>query len=274
MSGLTEYSGGQKAQWRRWLWNRAEERLRKHTAPEACTVVYLPGPSPQKEIDNATRRGFSTTNMVGVEYEKNTFASLRAAKVNAIQGDIWDVVSGWPERRPIDFLHVDLCHGYQRCERMIEVLTSAGPFSPGAVVAVTMLRGRERGLRRFPAEFDQAELKHRGFRLVLDLVKEYSGMAMTTNGLGLDAAIQAVHERLNPVYYSYRSEANRANIMDTVVYSVPSIARVRARQVNRSAAAYVAHMTMRDQRNGGFFAPFSVAHRERSKRIRELSAGR
>ena len=165
-TGRESYRFGAKNNWRRRIWNNAIDRLEKLGKKVSdCTVVYLPGP---ENIDGlvAIDKGFKPLNLYAVENNAERVMDLRKNKINVINGDLADVVMAWHIKEKIDFLFADLCCGISRTTFSLlnSVIFSDG-FSPQAVVAFNMLRGRDKLYREAFGRFMVDLSKHRGLQL-------------------------------------------------------------------------------------------------------------
>ena len=163
-----DYKFGQKNQWRRWIWNRIEERL---TVPKKdALVVYLPG---HQDLDRseALRRGFSEHNLIGVERSKKELKNIRKRGVLCIEGDFMEAVEQIARNRKIDIVFGDFMGGL--------TITNAGwinrfmttPNMINTVFAFNLLRGRDKESdwfkRYYKLVVEDDAPKHRGKLLFL-----------------------------------------------------------------------------------------------------------
>lgn len=177
-----DYKFGIKNQWRRWLWNRIEERL---TVPaREAVVLYLAG---QDDLDRyvALRHGFKDHNLIAIDRSEKVVRTLRNSGVVSMQGEFMDAICTWPANRPVHAIVGDFCCGLESkmWKRImgLMLLTHVRP----AVYAFNFLRGRDQssnGIRAsilesigksrdvIPELKALAEAKHRGMIVACDIV--------------------------------------------------------------------------------------------------------
>lgn len=259
-----DYKYGNKAQWRRYTWNRICER----TSDRRGIVLFLPG-SGALDVPVAKRKGFSERNMIAVERDPLTIKSLRGRGQLVVEGDLFEVLTAWPVDKPVDVVVADLC-----CGLTSEVWHGVhgmliNPAFSGATFAFNLLRGRDafsaEMIRNLHVAFEQETpetAKHRGLGLINSIIGVFIAAKHTADAPIDDQEAARLHARfvelMRPTTYSYRSTAGN-QWFDTVVFCHPFrqlrdvIADVRnslppltvSKSQVRRTAAVLAHHTMR-----------------------------
>lgn len=138
-------SAKQKQHWRRWFWNRITERLPKPASE--CNVLGLFG-ADGLDYPEMERRGFDLRRVICVEANSDAARRAKMNGANVLHGDLEDVVSCWNGTdggKSIDVLVADLCGGLSiRTARLAAVLVAYDCLCDDGVVAVNLLRGRDR----------------------------------------------------------------------------------------------------------------------------------
>ena len=229
--GLDDYKFGRKNNWRRQIWNEAIVRLKKSGKQvSSCIVLYLPGVD---DIDGkiAIEKGFKPWNLYAVENNPERVKLLRNKKVNVIEADFNLVLLSWNLSQKIDFVFADFCGGITTpaASLMLSLATTTG-LSEKAVVAINLLRGRDKWIRESYKRYLSDVDKHRGkqwYRIFLFVMIE---MAIEGNRLlnidGTPDKLIALYNKLTidftiPREYSYKSiRPNSVTlIMDSVVFN-------------------------------------------------------
>lgn len=212
-----DYKFGTKANWRRWAWNRIAELVPER---RSARVLYLPGPD---DFDRpiARSKGFLDKNMIGVELDGITRERLRKKGVRTVDGNINDVVLGWPMDQPIGVCFFDYCHGLEaRVFSLIPTLMNAPNFM-GCAFCFNFMRGRDQSsndLRLLCMDSLRAmgfsgDLKHRGyffFKILASVVR------VGSNALESDEFVDVFLRRTRPKFYSYKSSTGQ--VFDSVVF--------------------------------------------------------
>lgn len=272
MSGRSAYeSRGAKMEWRRRVWNEIRRRV---PDPSTAVVLWLPGPTPESELAKAEKAGFRRRNMIGVESELDTYKSLRRRGFNVIHGDVYDVLWSWPKARALDVVNLDLT-GPPKAQKLWHIYPDLTISAPGAVWAVNVLRGRERdGLYKSHIEMPGlVDAKEKGvtrafslFSLMISSASIHEAWRLARDGWLLTPwANEYIFDRrvgpkplfvkhsvqqariAAPYFTTYRSlsgTGRRGSTFETVVWTKGQDGVRLERPVNRSAAAYLAHITM------------------------------
>lgn len=249
------YKYGQKNNWRRWQWNRIEERLK--VRKKEAVVLYLAG---KEDLDRAEaiRRGFNPTNLIACELENDAVKILRDKGVNVIHGDLIDVLIHWKNPK-IDIVIADFCCGLSKKtgQRFFvdNAFWSSGTNS-NCVYSVTLLRGRDGDFKphilyNFLNEYSvgpQQLRKHRGFYAMTLTVVGILKAFLSKENYPADEFEWWMKRLFDPSFFSYKTK-NRHTIMDSVVFSTPCElgAPISARDMNytRKIAAAKAIRTLR-----------------------------
>ena len=166
-TGLDCYKFGRKNNWRRTVWNEAAKRLRDAGKEiKNCTVLYLPG-AENEDGRIAIEKGFKPWNLYAVENNADRVKDLRKNNINVIHGDFVDIIKSWVLKEKIDFIFADFCGGITKtAERLIIALEFCNGISERCVVAVNLLRGRDKGIRNIYESFMSDIDSHRGKQFV------------------------------------------------------------------------------------------------------------
>lgn len=135
------YKFGNKNNWRRWVWNRIDERL---TVPKKDAVIlYLAGKD-NIDRDVALFHGFKSDNLIAIEKDMDAIRELRKKGALCINGDIIETASNWPLRIPVHVLLLDFCHGLtNKVLGDIPLLSILHPSFMETIIVINMLRGRD-----------------------------------------------------------------------------------------------------------------------------------
>lgn len=166
-----DYSFGNKAQWRRTMWNQIVKRLQ--VPARDAVVLYLAGES---DADRAValRHGFRDENLIAVESEKKVTIKLRNAGILTINSDICEVCNSWTSPK-VDLVYADFCCGLTlKIQDFLVAIAGLAMFSE-SVVAINLMRGRDAQTNEVRAHFNKAlantelkfNAKHRGVQAVL-----------------------------------------------------------------------------------------------------------
>lgn len=138
------YDTPTKNHWRRWVCNRALERIKRlGKKPKDCTVVYL---CADGNLDAAylERKGFRRKNMIAVSTEKAPVEEASLDGVHTIHGDLEMALCFLPEGT-VDVLIADFCCGLgQRAIEFSQSISCMDCFADNAVIIVNFLRGRDK----------------------------------------------------------------------------------------------------------------------------------
>lgn len=265
-----DYKYGNKKQWRRWVWNRLQERTQRQGEG---LVLFLAGESAH-DIWLARRKGFSPRNMLAVEHDGPTRDKLRAKGVLTIDGDLCDVLAAWPKDRPVTAVLADFCSGFEeRYAKSFLAVQTDNPSFAHTAFALNMLRGRDKStnwVRSWLVEkgFDE---KHRGYQFYLAVMVSLVVGEARLNGYDEEQAQQILDRRFpvvcdmtRPGFYSYQSAAGSQvfdccvwkNFIGDLAAGSPRIQALQQRQAKlspdldglsqrRRIAAVLAHHTRR-----------------------------
>jgi len=269
------YRFGNKAQWRRTVWNEIARRVpdRKN-----AVVLYLAGPENYDKAE-AVRRGFDSRNLIAVERNISIATKLRKEGQLCVVGDFGEVLLNWPVQLPISVAFADVQHN---CEwEKVQPYYLAyffGTNVKGSVLVVNLLRGREQNTLDNMLNRDKVDQKvydvmvragvivpskylagpedigkHRGM-LFSGLVISNAGED-TAIAEGKPDLIQKYQDSLaieilkwKPKYLSYKSSSGQT--FDTAIYG-PSMYNGKGfvcpldSRLQRQIAAVLAHRTMR-----------------------------
>lgn len=134
------YKVGPKNNWRRTIWNEVLARTAGREQTEL--VLYLAGPQDlDREI--AEEKGVPRQNLVAIDKSLANVTMVRSGKgAPAIQADIYEVLSSWPNDRRVCAVLLDFCCGLEL--KAIGVYdTLERPALRSAVVMVNFMRGRD-----------------------------------------------------------------------------------------------------------------------------------
>lgn len=273
------YSYGNKAQWRRWAWNRVSERA-KHTYG---FVIGLAAENAM-DIPVAKRKGFSEKNFIAIERDETSLLKLRNSGRLSIHGDLWDVLGSWPKDRKVSVVMADLCGGLSGRNLNGLLIAVCNPALFESVFVLNLLRGRDNsqlvkfasggvdflvdGDHPMDAQAVQSlgfQDKHRG-RAAAILVAAASSLP-TSEEMRPDeemsrAAISGALQRMNSAIYSYRSTAgnqwfdcvvfvNPFSYLAQIAQAFPAIGKeAELLPQRRRTAAVLAHHTRRAMNPG------------------------
>lgn len=226
MSGaVMNYDFGPKRHWRRWAWNRIDESVVGDRRDKL--VLYLAGADDFDRAE-ALRRGFVANNLVAVERDAASLASLRGQGVLAVEGEFAEVAHHLAKTRRCDVLFGDFCNGLTP-DLVHNVQRWCGePNLRDAVFAFNLLRGRDsksaemRGACSGIA--DPGKRKHRGYMLFMWTVMALAiGLARAEGKEEDDPSIvengMLLHRRMKWAIGSYRSASGQ--YFDSVVFTSP-----------------------------------------------------
>jgi hypothetical protein len=147
------YNFGVKNNWRRMMWNRIVERL--SVPPRDAVVLYLAGES---DLDRkvAISKGFRSRNLIAVEMDERIATMLRNSGTLTVCGGI-DLAVGYWANQPVHVVLADFCSGFTQspCQLLMNLATNR--FFSDSVVAMNLLRGRDRWNRKdSPTEINEA----------------------------------------------------------------------------------------------------------------------
>ena len=246
------YRYGNKAQWRRWVWNRIAERI---TQRSDAVVMFLPGKD-ALDIPIAENNGFRRRNMIAIERDAATVTKLRKMGIATIDGDLREVLRGWPPARPVAAVHADLCCGLEGSVLLaLAGATGKNEAFGHTTFAVNLLRGRDASFTPIRAVLNRergAPEKHRGY-LLLGTIVAMAVLGIEDHQEQVNLAVR-LHQMFNPKFSSYKSNSS-TQYFDSVVFSNPmgdirvmtelpyeSDANVGA-PIRRKIAATLAHRT-------------------------------
>lgn len=155
-----DYDFGNKAQWRRTVWNEIE----RMGADKQGAVLFLGGKE-LMDVPVMERRGWARNNLICIERDKKTARSIRESGQLCVVGDARSVLRNWPSDLKISVLFFDYCNGLTSKENMVaefeHVITH--PALTGGVVGFNFMRGHDHQTndireiyQRNVAEFDDA----------------------------------------------------------------------------------------------------------------------
>jgi hypothetical protein len=242
LQSLDERDYREKNNWRRWVWNRIEERLDGNLHEK--TAVYLAG---EENLDAqvAIKKGFSACNLVAVDKSQAKVSAMRRAGVLAICDDVFRVIREFP--KPIDVINLDFCCGLTLPILQDLCALQTDPNSRNAIFALNFLRGRDASSNDARAELG-CKTKHRGVMCFFALGKL---LKFTDTDL---AQSTTLHRPVDPIKTQYRSSTFQT--FDTVVFrgfghfllpdnDAISQYPASADATRRKIAAYRAHQTRR-----------------------------
>lgn len=247
MSGAEfDYDFGSKNNWRRWAWNRLDERIRDK---DAGVCLYLPS-ADDIDRDIATGKGFKDNNLIGVERKSVALALARRRGGLVISGDWWEAVQAVARSdTSISAVFADFCYGIPNDRSLVDMIN---PFSlPSAVdtvVAFNFMRGRDAPSNGLRVVYEKYVGKHRGklfahIAMALTVAGVYRNILRHGESIReqwIDFAMRRVFPRypsfdcsvLNPAFASYRSASGQ--YFDSVVMLNPLAALFRAIGVEES----------------------------------------
>jgi hypothetical protein len=212
------YSFGNKRQWRRWVWNRISDRCEN---PRDSIVLFLAGPD-ALDVEVAIRHGFSAKNMIAVEKDKETVKRLRELGILTIEGDLCQVLTAWPDSKPVGAVVADFCCGMEKSIiYSVAPIVWKRPAFSSSTFAFNFLRGRDASsnqLRKYH------ETKHRGdifFSMLVaafSLSTEFRNIFDALDYDDLNIALSRIGRSMQPSFMSYKSVAGTQKF-DTVVFS-------------------------------------------------------
>lgn len=140
MGDVVDYDYGNKRHWRRWVWNRIDERA---SAARGGIILFLAGQE-AFDLNVARGKGFSQRNMIAIERDPRTLAHLRSMGILTIEGDLLEVLQSWPQHVSVTAVLADLCHGLKMrvYERALDPIWTNPAFND-CVWGFNFLRGRE-----------------------------------------------------------------------------------------------------------------------------------
>jgi hypothetical protein len=158
-----EYDYGKKRNWRRWVWGRIADRVKRPN--KEIVVVYLPGGN-NLDAMIAEEKGFDLRNLFAVEKDPGKVKALRKMGVNVINRDLATVVCGWQGTPLIDAVIGDYCGGVGDDAQILAVmLPVAKGLSAACLFCLNFLRGRDACFTEFRERAQQYigdDQKHRG----------------------------------------------------------------------------------------------------------------
>ncbi len=213
-----DYKFGQKNHWRRTIWN---EMLRRTNGREKTeSIIYLAG---QDDLDRsvAVEKGVPSDRLIAIDRDAVNVDSIRQKKCPAVRGDIFDVLSGWPESNPVCAMHLDLCQGMLSPRQMdqLMVVIAANPALNASILAINLQRGREFNLAnrmwRLACDFaaQQArwyahvgiEVKHRGALMYWLMIFVANSREYLSTGKVRGDSLNNTMLWTDPRFYTYRS---------------------------------------------------------------------
>jgi len=202
-----KYANATKDTWRGWAWNQIESRIgrSKHYAPK--TVCVLAGDC-AGDLPHAKKRGFEC---VGVDINENCVKTFRESGGIAVNGSLhFQAVAIQP-----DAVIADMLGGLT--PKNLSVLIDCSVASKAVVI--NLLRGRDKGMRRFPeicktADYSTGRKKdiqvgnHRGCAIVMLLAQSCARDFGSEENLdnGFTYIPQWIVQKFKPCFYSYKSK--------------------------------------------------------------------
>lgn len=247
------YSYGNKKQWRRWLWNRIAERTEDR---KNAFVLFLAGED-ALDVAVAEQKGFQRKNMIAVERDRTTLQKLRASGLLAIEGDLLDVLAGWPQDRPIDVLCADFCCGLEM--KILQSLHQVPliPSLSNAALAFNFLRGRDSSTNPVRQALKDNDAAERNRALIFYRLCVVGCLRNVPNvDEKWQAAFDVFGKFAQPDFQSYRSTAGN-QLFDTVVFKSPTRRLGEAQGIEVPAGERVAtppHLQLQVRRTAAILA--------------------
>jgi hypothetical protein len=241
-----DYDFGCKRNWRRWAWNRIAERAKNKDG----FVLYLPSVA-DFDRDVAVSKGFKESNLIAAEVNDRVIESLRKRNRLVVRGTIYEAaLSILASGRCVSVINADLTHGVYVDEvaRVSDIFWH--PMTHGVVMAINMLRGRDKEVNPFRGFFEpmfralklkstdessRFDPKHRGMQVILSLAAMMTktwhqtpvGVGGSTNN-EIDWARRFITSS-SCCFHSYRS--NSGQFFDSVVFCNPILANSEDKSV-------------------------------------------
>ncbi len=220
-----DYKFGNKNNWRRWAWNRIEERV---AHKRNGIILFLAGPD-AADIAEARRRGFDVRNMIAIEKDPAVVSLLRSAGVLTIDGDLTDVLYSWPLDRDVSVIVADFCSGLEdKIIGCFQTVLTGNPSFYSSVIVGNFLRGRDKSsnyYRSYLADgFDGMQKQlHRGMFFYAaatvtfwDAIKDHPPVVANHFYVA-----KLLRDKTNPDYFTYRSTAGTQRF-DSAVFVNPA----------------------------------------------------
>ena len=215
------FANGRKETWRGWVYN---EFLRRWVPrrPADAVVYYMPGPV-DRDREAMVRKGFRSCNLIAVDRDRACVDTVRNRGGVAVCGEFDGVIANLSARDAAAFVFADYLGGFGLdVGDLIQSLFVSQGVRQGTVVAVNMLRGREKKDCSLFVREAQKELgtKHRGvmfFEGVMQRLHHMWDRNYHRPFTMIDKAM--LHQMMNPKIYSYRSASKK--FYDTVVFTWP-----------------------------------------------------
>jgi hypothetical protein len=269
---MEDYKFGTKNQWRRWIWNRIEDRVDVPKKEAVC--IYLPGPNDLDRVE-AKRRGFRDHNLIGVEREKKTLVSLRDRDVLVVDGDFLDVTLAVQKNNRVDVVFGDYMHGLEKSIFNRTVNMMFLPNLRQAVFAFNFLRGRDSSTNEMRENSGQwidifypqmSGTKHRGLHLFAWLISEFIPVFTDEMQSSFQDRERMMHRFLSGLTPAFQTYKSGPQFFDSVVFQNPVLSILGLvrnedqdliafnnvaefhdlkRETVRKSAAVLAHRTMR-----------------------------
>lgn len=142
------YKFGNKNNWRRWAWNRINER---YSLPKKdAIIIYLAG---KEDLDRkiAIEKGFNPNNMIAVDKNPDVIKHLRNKNVTCIEGDIIEVISNFKyTKSKINILIADFCCGLNNnihdLSLFLTTSSIGNSFDNDSILLFNFMRGRDKSL--------------------------------------------------------------------------------------------------------------------------------
>jgi len=138
-----DYRFGNKAHWRRTVWNQIERRV---SNKKEAIVLYLAG---ENNYDKAemVKRGFCPHNIIAIEKDAVVVEKLRNNKQLCVKGDVGYVLNNWPADKAVSVLFLDTC-GTANKKIVISIFDalSSNPAFTETVVLLNFMRGRDKNI--------------------------------------------------------------------------------------------------------------------------------
>lgn len=239
-----DYKFGNKNNWRRWAWNRIEERIDRPRRD--CKILYLAGEN-NLDMKEASRRGFKSQNMIAIERDKKLCRDLRKKGITTIHGDMIETIKKWGNEK-IDIVISDYCCGLNNNVLEQIVIAFWQPCFRDCVFSINLMRGREVVDNNFMTYF-HANKRHRGLSfagIVAACVLESTRGEDGERWFFIDAekiTEDAINRRAEFSYNEYKS----GNLcFDSVVYKNPSRewARVVDAAIKRAEGLFAQKQTL------------------------------
>lgn len=237
-----DYKFGNKNNWRRWNWNRIEERI--SVPKKEAKILYLAGEN-NLDMQEASRRGFNCRNMIAIERDKALAEELRSCSVTTFNGTLREAIRNWGGEK-IDVVIGDYCCGLNS-DVSAQVSDNFWlPCFSDCVFSINLLRGRETLSEEMRSHISNNS-KHRG-QSFAGLVCGVSHFLCTKREdfISIDApkiTDEIIRSRGNFAYNEYRS----GNLFfDSTVYLNPSLNWLRMVNAALSEAADLAQLLEQD----------------------------